>query len=235
MEQSRVLGLFKFGQRAHIDDLVRGTLYMNSLQYFVETEASNPDDLRCDSFEGVGRLIQADGGTLSMKIQNAFQPVARIRGAIQWRPTDGIKANIFCMYALREPTGPQFVDPLNFRFGDTFAVFTDGDEFFRRVRTAAEAAGLNVECHLVEYINEGKHQGEMGIFRKRLRFSYQSELRIAIVPGTAGPYRLYVGDLSDITRTGPLPDLNSLLRLNPPATSHKAPDEKGSEAAEFVG
>src|SRR6185437_13401467 len=153
MGQDRVLGLFKFGQRAHIDDLVRGTLYMNPLQYFVETEASDPGDLRRDAFEGVGRLIQSDGGILSMKIDDEFKPVAQIRGAIQWRPTGGIKANIYCMYALREPTGPQFVDPLNFRFGDTFAIFTDGDEFLRRVRTSAEAASLKVEYHLVDYIN----------------------------------------------------------------------------------
>ena len=59
----------------------------------------------------------------------------------------------------------------------------------------------------------------MGIFRKRSRYSYQSELRIAIVPGTEAPYRLRVGDLSDITRTGPLPELNSLLHFNPPVTS----------------
>ena len=123
------------------------------------------------------------------------------------------------MYALREPTGAQFVDPLNFRFGDTFAIFTDGDEFLRRVRTAADAASLKVEYHLVEYINEREHQGEMGIFRKRLRFSYQSELRIAIVPGRDEPYRLHVGDLSDITRTGPLSELNSLLHFNAPGMS----------------
>jgi hypothetical protein len=216
MEKDRILGLFKFGQRAHIDDLVSGTLYMNPLQYFVETEANEPDDLRCDSFEGVGRLIQADGGILSMKLQDAFQPVARISGAIHWRPLGGIKANIYCMYALREPTGPQVVDPLNFRFGDTFAVFTDGDEFLRRVRNAAETASLDLHCHLVQYVNEREHQGEVGIFRKRLRFSYQSELRIAIIPGTDEPYRLYVGDLSDITLTGPLPELNSLLHFQPP-------------------
>lgn len=151
-----------------------------------------------------------------MNIQDAFQPVARISGAIQWRPPDGIKANIYCMYALREPAGPQFVDPLNFRFGDTFAIFTDGDEFLRRVRNAAETAGLNLHWHLVQYIDEREHQGEMGPFRKRLRFSHQSELRIAIIPGIDEPYRLYVGDLSDIILTGPLPELNSLLRFQPP-------------------
>jgi hypothetical protein len=223
MGADRILGLLKFGTSAHIDDFVRGTLYMNPLHYFAQLEADEQLDLRGDSFEGIGRLIQADGAMLSIQVQGNYQPVARIAGAIQWRPTDGIKANLFCMYALREPTGPQFVDPLNFRFGDTFAVFTNGDEFLRRVREAAALAGHGLHCHLVEYIDEQQHQGEVGIFRKRLRFAYQSEFRLAIVPGVETPYRLHVGDLSDITITGPLAQLNDLLRLERPQQNLPAP------------
>ena len=214
MTKDRILGLLKFGQEAHIATLVRGTLYMNPLQYFAEVEADEDEDLRGDPFEGAGRLIQADGGVVSIQAEGTFEPVGRIAGPLIWRPTDGIRANVFCMYALREPTGPQFVDPLNFRFGDTFAILTDGDEFLRRVRKAAYAADLNLQDHLVEYVDEREHEGQMGIFRKRSRFSYQSELRIAIIPGIETPYRLHVGDLSEITRTGPLRELNTLLQLH---------------------
>jgi len=64
VESDRILALLKFGRREHIDDFVKGTLYMNTLQYSAETEAAHSrDELRCDPFEGVGRLIQADGGT----------------------------------------------------------------------------------------------------------------------------------------------------------------------------
>ncbi len=216
MGTDRILGFLKFGRSADIGDLVRGTLYMNPLHYFAQLEADEDPDLRGDSFEGVGRLIQADGAMLSVQIKEDYQPVGRIEGAIQWRPTDGIKANLFCMYALREPTGPQFVDPLNFRFGDTFAIFTNGDEFLWRVKNAAALAGHNLHYHLVEYIDEKQHQGEVGIFRKRSQFAYQSEFRIAIIPGVETPYRFQVGDLSDITLTGPLAQLNTLLRLEGP-------------------
>jgi hypothetical protein len=223
MGTDRILGLLKFGTSAHIDDLVRGTLYMNPLHYFAHLEADEQPDLRGDSFEGVGRLIQADGAMLSIQVHGNYQPVARIAGAIRWRPTDGIKANLFCMYAVREPVGPPFVDPLNFRFGDTFIVFTNGDEFLRRVRDAAALAGHNLLHQLVQYIDEQQHHGEIGIFRKRLRFAYQSEFRIAIVPGVETPYCLHVGDLSDIAITGPLAQFNELLRLQGPQQNLPAP------------
>lgn len=212
----RILGLFKFGTHAHIDAFVRGTLYMNPLRYFAQLEAEEHPDLRSDSFEGVGRLIQAEGAILSVQVEGDYQPVGQIAGAIQGRPNDGIQANLFCMYALREPTGQQFIDPLNFRFGDTFAVFTNGDEFLQRVRNAATLAGHNLRGGLVEYIDEHQHHGEVGIFRKRLRFAYQSEFRLAVIPGVATPYCLQVGDLSDITITGPLAQLNDLLRIQRP-------------------
>ena len=127
MEKAKVLALMKFGWQEHIADFVRGTLYMNTLQYFAALEAE-ATDLRADPFEGVGRLIQFE--TLSVKINDDFQPIGGITGPLQWRPAGGIRGNVFCMYALRPPQGPQLIDELNFRFGDTFALLTDGDEFF---------------------------------------------------------------------------------------------------------
>jgi hypothetical protein len=216
MGTDRVLGLLKFGDSDHIDDLIRGKLYMNPLSYFERLEAEEHLDLRGDSFEGVGRLVQADGAILSIQVEGNFQPVMQIAGAIRWRPTGGFKANLFCMYALREPTGPQFVHPLNLRFGDTFAVFTNGEEFLRRVRDAAALSAHELQEGLVEYIDEQRHQGIVGLFRKRLRFAHQSEFRLALVPGIERPYCLHVGDLSDIALTGPLAELNQRLRLELP-------------------
>jgi hypothetical protein len=211
----RILGLFKFGRRAHIEAFVQGTLYMNPLRYFARLEEKEHPDLRSDSFEGVGHLIQADGAILSVQVDGDCQPVGQIAGPIQWRPSNGIQANLFCMYALREPTDQQFIDPRNFHFGDTFAVFTNGDEFLKRVKKAAMRAGHNMRHDLVEYVDERRHSGDVGIFRKRIRFAYQSEFRLAISPGVSVPYNLEVGDLSDIAITGPLAQLNDLLRIQP--------------------
>ena len=209
MELDRVLGLFKFGQRAHIDDFVRGCLYMNPLRYFVEVENSDP---RYDGREGQGFWLQSDRVTFSVMIDGEYKPIPGLFGPIACANPENLNVNVFCLYALRA-SAKDLVDPRNFTFGDVFAVLKDGDEFLRRVRRAAERAALDVDIRMVEYVNEREHHGEMGTFRKSSEFEYQSELRIAVTPGTGSPYRFEVGDLADITLTGPLADLNRLIKV----------------------
>jgi hypothetical protein len=118
------------------------------------------------------------------------------------------------MYALRASVAKNLINPKNFTFGDTYAVVKDGDEFLRRVRTAAQCAGLMLEIKMVEYVDPREHQGPMGVFRKSSAFAYQSEFRIALMPGTGVPFPFRVGDLSDITVTGPLTGINSSIKVD---------------------
>jgi hypothetical protein len=213
MDSDRILGLFKFAKRAHIDAFLRGTLYMNTIDYFAQIEAAEGNCLRRDPFEGVGRLIPAEGGVLSVRIGEEFRPVGHIEGSIQWRPADGIQANVFCMYALRPSTGPNIIDERNLGFGDAFAVLTDGNEFLTRARKAATATGHELQYGIVEYFCERTYEGPVGIFRKRDVFRYQSEFRMALVPGVNKPYCFDIGDISDICKAGILSDINKRLRL----------------------
>lgn len=124
--------------------------------------------------------------------------------------------NVFCMYALRESPSGMVVDPRNFDFGDTFAIFTDFDEFTRRVQAALAGTGQTVQWAPVDYIDYATYEGPTGVFKKDCRFSYQSELRLALVPGFGTAHQLDVGDLSDITRIGPSEGLRHItLRRNP--------------------
>lgn len=95
----RVLGVFKFGARRHMEEFSKGLLYMNTLQYFAEIEAHA---LRKDSREGTSYMMQADGALLEVGINETFQPVGEIRGPLRYRHPDTLKVNVFCMYALRE-------------------------------------------------------------------------------------------------------------------------------------
>ena len=209
MQADRISALLKFASKEHVDDFVKGNLYMNTLGYFAHMEAEQQADLRRDSFEGVGALRQADGAILSMEVDGEFQPVLRIKGAIKWWPPAGIQANVFCMHALLSSSEPELIDERNFHFGDTFAVVRDGDEFLRRLKVAGEHLGMGWQ--LVEYVDEQKHNGAMGVFRKRSVFSYQSEFRIALKPGLGKPLTVKVGDLSDIVSTGPIRELKRRL------------------------
>jgi len=113
------------------------------------------------------------------------------------------RINIFCMYALRKSS--PVIDEQNFKFGDSFAQVTNGEEFLRRVNSVCQRAGVTLHWGLVEYVDLKTHRGRMGPFHKSSTFAYQSEFRVAITPGFGEPYPLMVDDLSDITAVGKTP------------------------------
>jgi hypothetical protein len=202
-------GLIKFLDRTYLDDFLSGSLYMNTLQYFAEQETSDPSaEVRGDSWEGMARAL----GITSMKVRidSVYIPIAGIDHQLPWCQSGGIRANVFCMYALAENWTPP-VDEENFKFGDIFACITNVGEFFRRLKAAEKTCEYRLLCDLVEYFPQ-TYQGEVGIFKKRSQFQYQSELRIAVDPGPGQPYRLEIGDLSDIVVTGALREINECLR-----------------------
>jgi hypothetical protein len=210
MENDPVLGIFKFSDRGYIDQFAAGFLYMNTLEHFVKQEANS---IRRDPNEGTSHMKQARGATLKVEIAGAFESVGTIPGAIRFRRPDDLRTNIFCMYALRASAANARVDERNFGFGDSYAVLRDGDEFLRRVVEAARKSGHEVKYHSVEYVDENSYSGPMGPFRKDSRFSFQSECRIGLFPGTGEPFRLHVGDLSSLVTIGPLNDLNRRIRI----------------------
>ena len=212
MPSDQVLALFKFGKRDDIDKFVRdGHLFMNTLKHFREREAA--DLLRSDKHEGIAHCVQADGAILRMQRGEEWVDIGTIRGQIHRSDGSEDTVNVFCMYAFRESAIDALVDPRNFEFGDTFVVLTDGDEFLHRVQAAADRESLKLRQGLVEYVDRSTYDGPMGIFRKFVDFSYQSEFRIAVVSGTQHPLSLKIGDLSDISMVGNLADLNQRIRI----------------------
>ncbi len=210
MESDRVLGMFKFGKRQHIEQFAHGLLYMNPLGYFIDQEATS---VRSDPHEGTSHMVQSPDALLQVKVEGEFKDVGTIQGAIRGQNPPDLKTNLFCMYALRASVSDTLVDSRNQAFGDTFAVLVQFDDFMRRVKAAVLNSSHGLQYHLVEYVDESSYQGPVGIFRKDSCFAYQSEFRIALLPGTGMPYPLQVGDLSDIIIVGPLSELNQRLRI----------------------
>jgi hypothetical protein len=215
MNTSEIVTLFKFCTKQHINEFVKGNLYMNTLRHFAELETEQVANLRSDRYEGLGGLIQADGATFSLMDLGQFTPVAQVSGSIRWHPLEEIRANVFCMYTLYASTGPKYIDERNLQFGDTFAALTDVDKFLDRVTAASQSLPHHLKHRLVEYVNEKEYEGPMGIFRKTSPFAYQNEFRIALYPGFNQPYVLMVGDLSDIVITDSTVRVNQLIRFGP--------------------
>ena len=206
-KEGSLVGVLRIGSRERIEQVARGLLYMNTLEYFIKLEA---DVLRSDSGEATSHIFRGDGAVLQIKIDGEFRPVGELHGPIRYRSDENLKVNVFCMYALRESQSGVVVDPRNFDFGDTFAVFTDFDEFTRRVQAALVGTGQSAQWAPVDYIDYATYQGPTGVFKKDRSFSYQSELRLALVPGFGTAHQLDVGDLSDIIRIGRSEDLRHI-------------------------
>jgi hypothetical protein len=214
MDPDSLLALFKFGKRDHIQQFVsEGMLYMNTLEYFAKLEA---ESVRRDPNEGVVHVEQPQGVRIGFKenIEDDYTSIGPLAAPLRFRARGSMKTNVFCMYGLRASSTFSLIDPRNFEFGDTFVFLKNGGELLRRAKEAAAAEGHEIRCEAVEYVDENSYSGAMGLFRKYLAFSYQSEVRLALVPGTGAPYELRLGDLSDIVAlTGELADVNRHIQI----------------------
>lgn len=206
-----VLGLFKFGEQTHIEEFCKlGRLFMKPIWKFRRSEA---DELRGDTSEGTHWTFPSDKVKLQMEVEGEFRDIPGISGPIRYSRDADQNVNVFCMYALRCGNPQLLIDPRNFAFGDAYVLLIDGDDFLRRVRKALLPHGQKLRWQLVDYVDSKIHAGPMGIFSKFTHFQYQSEFRIALLPGTGEDFFFDIGDLSDITTTGKLPDVNNHIKV----------------------
>lgn len=220
MQHNRILGLFKFGKRNHMEELVReGHLFMSSLSKIIAMET---DELRADKNEALSYILQSEGAELHMERDGQWMPIDSITGPFRFRKSESDSVNVFCMYAVRDTLVEPLVDQRNFRFGDAFVVFIDGDEFLCRVRAEAIKKGIEIVDDSIEYVDQASYTGPMGIFKKFSSFSYQSEFRIAIPNGNRQTFSLRVGNLSDIARIGNLHEINERIKLVPSEVSQQS-------------
>jgi len=202
-QQCQKVMLLKFGKKCYIEEFRKGVLYMNDLEYFKTLEEKC--ELRSDKDEDLTASYQAKGGQVFRQNSGGrYAYIGTITDQLQYREHYSINQNIFCMYALQVQPKKQDIDKRNFKFGDTFVSILDPVEFLNRVKLAADKEGIKVFHKLVEYVDREKHNGSLGPFRKFSEFSYQNEFRILVCQESPGPYKLSIGDISDITKQGEL-------------------------------
>lgn len=204
----------KFGQTSHLEAFRRGELYTQPLQFFAAIE---DDELRGDSFEGVCRIAQPqDISKLSIKSQNGDEIVISgemFRGPVLMSYGEEINCNVFCMFSVINPANC-FCDFRNHKFGDSFVIVLDTNEFLQRASRGAKDRGFSLDFALIEYFDPKTHSGRTGPFRKPKQFSHQKEFRLSLTPSTSCSYVLDIGDISDITTPPqPLAQFNTLLKF----------------------
>jgi hypothetical protein len=214
--QPKWLVAMKFGERAHMEAFRAGQLYTKPLSAFAAMEE---DALRKDRFEGASRISQphaikrltirsADGKEIIITSKDMAGPLLMSYGP-------EVACNVFCMFSITVPEN-DFCNPQNFNFGDSFVIVLDTMKFIRRVSRAARRLGFGFDAASVEYFDEDGYSGRTGPFRKPRTFAYQQEFRLVLRPGSAEPYTVDVGDLSDITSpVHPLNEINQLCDFSP--------------------
>ena len=140
-----------------------------------------------------------------------------LTGQVRVEYLEHAKLNVFCMYIMTERS--TWVDPENFKCGDTCLVIGRYDVFLRRVKVAFDALlpnGMftNLNADVVRYVDKNIHTGDMAPFVKYNHFEYQSEYRIVLSPGLGKSFVLNVGSLEDIAYMMPLAKINDLITIN---------------------
>lgn len=210
MSDETVIAIFKLGKKAHMAELLHeGHVFMNTVSYFADLEDGSP---RSDRDEGMGYCQQADDAILKMQHEGEWRTVGKLRGEIRVRDQDLATANLYSLHARRRSQYGALLELDRLGFGDSYVCFLDANEFFRRLKNVAAQAGHKLDYATVNYVDRRTYSGSIGVFRKFSERAADSELRVAVLPGTGCPLSLYLGDLSDIAMMG---STSERLRLDP--------------------
>lgn len=206
-----VIAVFKFGQKKSMEELLHhGHVYMNPLSRFKKIDDGS---LRFDPDEGTVYCKNVEGWTVEFEHEGSWHLMGNATGPLRMGDKALLTANLYCLHTRtrRDYGVPLELDKLN--LGDTYVVFREPGEFFRRLDKAATEAGQKLLFGLIEYVDRA-FTGNMGILRKFSKYSTQQELRVAALPGTGLPLSLWLGDLTDIALMGPT---DKRIRLDPKA------------------
>lgn len=181
-----------------------GEMYMNTMSYF---HTKVDDELRQDPDEGIVSIKQLKNGRLNWKNPKTgqYEKLADItKGTAKERNSNIKFVNLFCMFTtlVDNSNSLQLSTLVDNRvwndFGDSLLIITDHNEFFARIKRAAEERNIHVKFGLVQYENFQTYEGDTGIFVKNEKFSYQKEARFVALNNSPSQLTLTLGSLKDI-------------------------------------
>jgi hypothetical protein len=186
-----VLCSFKFGQKEHLISLREtGQLYLNPLKFF--NEECHPKDPRRDPNENIAHLL-SHKKLDKIIINDQIIPRESICGPIKITdPSNTSGTHVFCCTSLcntDEPTdGNNVFNPNLFsKFGDHCLIIPNHEEFLKRIDQAVVSFNnkhnniyiSSFPSRNIEYVDFETHHGEVGTFRKDIKYQEEKEFRIA--------------------------------------------------------
>lgn len=192
--EQHIWGIFRiFEKPEYRDAFLAGRIRFSTVGEYRKLEDGG-DRLRGDHWEGVAACVESEG----MRITIAGQEIGGVTGPLLHYPPGVDGWNICSFVAPRWPVDVPFdaldapevleqikIGPELRQFGDHVAVIVVGNAFLTAVRVAAEAQGLRVRAHLVQYFDEGGVSGSIpeshvGFVKRADPYAKQREFRIVV-------------------------------------------------------
>jgi hypothetical protein len=191
--------ILKFGAEEHVQQLSeRGLLYLKRLDYFRCTEDELP--LRFDPWEGADHVMQPGRGHIKLNGRR-FDLAGP---GLLWLGGPPLP-HVFCAFALTDERAAAarecraaIVDRRNAAWGTHALAILDVPEFLKRAGAAFRQLSLGYWEGLVDYV-ANDYAGELGPFRKREKFRFQSEFRFAVHGHPEDVLIVEIGSLEDIS------------------------------------
>ncbi len=219
MEQQIAWLIVKFSKGEYLRELQQGKLYLNPWSYFKNCEDHTE---RKDENEGLHYLIQPKETEVTID-GHTFSPEGGFLGGSIEFPDDNIKNKIFsaCVImrgeAVREDW--KIFDDKVKDFGDSFIVIRDVKEFFKRLKDSLiklqnEGIIEGFGYGLVTYYDEKSYDGEIGPFKKTIKFAHQKEWRLVVRTADSGnkPFELLIGSIEDISTIEKTTDFKNQIK-----------------------
>jgi len=207
---NELVALFKLGEERHMRAQVsEGLVYLNSLGYFRKLEASR---VQADPDEATGYCWQMPDSLLEIQVEETWQTLGRVNGGIRSHDELLNSLSVFCLHGRHRQ---DCVDPrvlADLGLGATFVLFSNPNEFFRRLYRAAMEEYYQVQFGPVEYVDRFTYNGPMGAFRKFKERERESEFRVVLSPGDDEPITSKLGSLQDVAIIG---SADERLKLTP--------------------
>jgi len=193
--------------------LYEGEVFCKTLEYFRNEEK---DTFRHDAYDGAGYISQMTN--IEMLTEDGKTLLAKGKSGQLYYYLNNSKGNVYCLYGIESKLmssesgviTPLEVDMSSLNFGDYAVLIIDPTEFITRVQSAVESQGLTFYYGPVDYYDEYKYQGDIGVFHKSSKFSQQKEIRFWIPNEHKKDMTFKIGNIEDIARLLPKNDLTKL-------------------------
>lgn len=219
--------LMKVGPLERLQQMQRGLLYMNSVDYFSNLKGEEGIKVRSDELESTYAQFQTGVVNNNQRIEitlshSSFGNFDLPQGtSVSIAVPSPRNTFVFCMSCIGEDKqgnirhligDKYYMDRRMEKFGSHTLIISQPAKFFERYSDAINRTDghfindyMDGGCGIVDYKNLPKHKGKIGFFIKDKQYDWQREYRFVLgakesLLNESGALELNIGDISDISK-----------------------------------